>query len=613
MNNEKTKNNQNKNHGPMGAMSAPVEKAKNFKGTLKKLIKYLKPFKLQIIFVSIFAIGGSVFEIIGPKVLGNITTDIFNGVLAKVKGTGEIDFRAIGMTLLILIGLYLISTIFAYLRGFITSKVSANVSYNMRDQISKKFNKLPMKYFDKKTHGEILSRVTNDIDTINTNFQQILNQVLASIATIIGVTVMMLSINLTMTFATFLILPFSVFLMIFIMKGSQKHFSTQQKHIGNINSQVEEIYGGHNIVKAFNGEEKAIKNFKKENDTLYSSAWKSQFFSGMIMPLMKFISNLGYVLVSLLGGYLTIQGVIKVGDIVSFTQYARSFMQPIQQISQISNLIQATIAASERVFEVLDEEEETEDIQNPVSIKNIGGNITFEKIKFGYNDDKIVISNFNAKIKEGSKVAIVGPTGAGKTTIVKLLMRFYDLNSGQILIDNHNINDFKRSELRKLFGMVLQDPWLFNGTIKENIKYAKTNATEKEIIKASIAAHVEHFVETLSDGYETVIDEESSNISEGEKQLLTIARVILADPKILILDEATSSVDTRTETLIQSAMDKLMEGRTSFIIAHRLSTIKNADLILVMKDGNIVEQGNHEGLLKKKGFYEKLYNSQFDV
>lgn len=599
--------------GPMSGFRGPVDKAKDFKTTFKKLLKYLKSYKTGIIFVIILAIGGSVFSIVGPKILGNTTTDIFNGIIAKISGTGGIDFKSIGVTLLILLGLYFISGVFTYFRGLITSKISAKVSYDLRKQISEKFNKLPIKYFDKNTHGEVLSRVTNDIDVINQNFQQILNQTITSFATLIGVVVMMLTINVTMTFATFLILPFSAILMVFVMKKSQKHFVTQQEYLGNINGQVEEVYGGRNIVKAFNGEKKVVNKFISTNDTLYKSAWKSQFFSGLMMPLMTFIGNLGYVLVSILGGWLAVKGAIQVGDIVAFTQYARTFMQPIQQISQITNLIQATMAASERVFELLEEEEEVEDIENPVSIENIRGNIKFDKVKFGYDKDKTIIKGFSADIKKGAKIAIVGPTGAGKTTIVKLLMRFYDVDKGKILIDGNNIKDFKRTEFRKLFGMVLQDPWLFNGTIEENIEYGKVDATKEELDRASEAAHVHHFIETLSDGYKTVIDEESSNISEGQKQLLTIARVILTDPKILILDEATSSVDTRTEILIQSAMDKLMEGRTSFIIAHRLSTIKNADLILVMNNGDIVEQGTHKELLKKKGFYEKLYNSQFDV
>lgn len=598
---------------PKKPINLEEEKAKDLKGTIKKLLTYLKPYRISIIIVIIFAIGSATFSIVGPKILGSATTEIFNGLVSKVTGTGTgINFDKIGQILLSLLILYLISLFFSFIQGFIMSGVTQKIIYNLRKQISIKINKLPMKYFDTKTHGEILSRVTNDVDTLGQNLDQSLTQTITSITTLIGVLIMMFSISVTMTLAALIILPISMGLLTLVMGKTQKYFQQQQTYLGKINSHVEEIYGGHNIVKVFNGEEKAIETFDELNNTLYESAWKSQFLSGMMMPIMTFIGNIGYVVISILGGWLVIKNKIQVGDILSFTQYIRSFTQPLSQVAQVANLMQSTAAAAERVFEFLEEEEETPTVKNPVSTKHIEGNIEFDHIEFGYNPNKIIINDFSAKVKKGQKIAIVGPTGAGKSTMIKLLMRFYDVNKGEIKIDGHNIKDFDRHELRNLFGMVLQDTWLFSGSIKDNIRYGKLRATEEEVINAAKAAHVHHFITTLPDGYNMEINEEANNISQGQKQLLTIARVILADPKILILDEATSSVDTRTEILIQKAMDQLMEGRTSFIIAHRLSTIKNADLILVMDQGNIVEVGNHKELLKKDGFYAKLYNSQFE-
>lgn len=623
--NETMKKGSTGGRGPMGRgpMAGAGEKAKNFKGTMKKLISYLKPFTAFIIVVIIFAIGSAAFSIIGPKILGKVTTNIFEGLVGKVTGSGVgIDFEYIGRILLILLGLYVISTLFSFVQGFIMSGVTQKVSYNLRKEISEKINRMPLKYFDNKTHGEVLSRVTNDVDTVSQNLNQSMTQVITSITTLIGVLIMMISISGIMTLATLLILPISMLLISIVVKKSQKHFRNQQRYLGNVNGQVEEIYGGHNIVKAFNGEEEAIREFNKLNDKLYDSAWKSQFLSGMMMPIMTFVGNLGYVVVSILGGWLAIKNIIKVGDIQSFIQYVRSFNQPIAQSAQIANLMQSTAAAAERVFEFLDEEEEVQFAENPVKIKSplvaedegeeIQGGVNFENVRFGYKKDKIIINDFSAHVKPGQKVAIVGPTGAGKTTMVKLLMRFYDVNSGAILIDGHNIQDFNRQDLRSIFGMVLQDTWLFNGSIKENIRYGRLDATDEQVIAAAKAANVNHFVKTLPDGYDMILNEEANNVSSGQKQLLTIARAILADPKILILDEATSSVDTRTEVLIQKAMDNLMKNRTSFVIAHRLSTIRDADLILVMKDGDIVEQGTHNELLSAKGFYANLYNSQFE-
>ena len=613
MSNDKKEFNKRPMGGP-GPFQMSTEKAKNFKETMIALMKYLSIYKWGIILVIIFAIGSAAFSIVGPKILGDATTEIFNGLVAKVTGVtgGGINFDKIGELLFILLFLYIISMIFSFIQNYIMSDISQKVSYNLRKELSEKINRMPMKYFEKKTHGEILSRITNDVDTLSQNLNQSMTQVIASIALIIGVLFMMLSISPIMTLASLLILPISIGGMGFIIKKSQKHFKNQQEYLGHINGQVEEVYGGHDIVKVFNGEKETVKTFDDINNTLYSSAWKSQFLSGMMMPMIIFIGNIGYVIISILGGYLVIKNKLEVGSILSFTQYIRSFTQPLAQVAQVFTLLQSTAAAAERVFEFLNEEEEEQLVKNPVPIKDIKGEVIFKNVKFGYDEDKTIINNFNAKIKTGQKIAIVGPTGAGKTTMVKLLMRFYDVNSGEILIDGHNIKNFNRNKLRNIFGMVLQDTWLFNGTIKENIRYGKLTASDNDVMKAAIAAKVDHFVKTLPDGYDMELNEEANNISQGQKQLLTIARVILADPKILILDEATSSVDTRTEVLIQEAMDELMKGRTSFVIAHRLSTIKNADLILVMDNGDIVEQGKHSELLAKNGFYAKLYNSQFE-
>lgn len=596
-----------------GHMKMGQEKAKDFKGTMKKLISYLSPYKLAILLVIVFAIGSSVFNIVGPKILGNATTKIFEGLVSKVSNSGGgIDFDAIFRTLTILASLYIISSIFSFVQTFITSDISQKVSYNLRKSISEKINKLPLNYYDKKTNGEVLSRVTNDIDAISQNLNQILSQMITSATTLIGVLIMMLSISVTMTLVSLIVIPLSLVMIMLVVRKSQKHFRAQQEYLGHTNGHIEEMYSGHNIMKAFNGEEKAIEEFDKLSDTLYNSAWKSQFLSGMMMPIMTFIGNLGYVIVAIMGGFLAIRNKIQVGDILAFIQYVRSFMQPIAQTAQIANVMQQTAAAAERVFEFLEEEEVVEDVKNPISTEGIEGAVEFDHVRFGYNEDKIIINDFSINIKPGQKVAIVGPTGAGKTTIVKLLMRFYELNGGKILINGHDYRDFTRNDLRKIFGMVLQDTWLFNGSIMENIRYGRLDASDEQVIEAAKLAHAHHFIKTLADGYNMEINEEADNISQGQKQLLTIARAILSDPKILILDEATSSVDTRTEVLIQQAMENLMEGRTSFIIAHRLSTIKNADVILVMKDGDIVEQGTHEELLKSKGFYSELYNSQFE-
>ncbi|HBI6925609.1 TPA: ABC transporter ATP-binding protein [Clostridium perfringens] len=603
--------------GPMGRMGGgprAVEKAKDFKGTMKKLGVYLKPYSLSIAIVILFAIGSAAFSIVGPKILGKATTKIFEGLVQKITGVPDasIDFGYIGNIAMILVALYLVSSLFGIIQSFIMSGVAQKVSYNLRKQISEKMDTLPLNYFDTRTNGEVLSRITNDVDTVNQTLNQSLSQIITSVVTLIGVLIMMFSISWIMTLATFIILPVSMVLISLVVKKSQKYFKSQQEYLGHLNGQVEEVYGGHNIMKAFNREEASTKDFDELNNTLYKSAWKSQFLSGMMMPIMSFVGNLGYVLVSILGGWLTIKSVITVGDIQAFIQYVRSFNQPISQMAQVANIMQSTAAAAERVFEFLDEEDEVKDPVNSVDPSEIIGEVEFEDVHFGYNEDKIIINDFSVDVKPGQKVAIVGPTGAGKTTIVKLLMRFYDINSGSIKIDGHDIRDFKRADLRNLFGMVLQDTWLFNGTIMENLRYGRLDATDAEVKEAAKAAHVDHFVKTLPDGYNMVLNEEASNISQGQKQLLTIARAFLKDPKLLILDEATSSVDTRTELLIQKAMEKLMEGRTSFIIAHRLSTIRDADLILVMKDGDIVEQGNHEELLEKGGFYSSLYNSQFE-
>lgn len=602
-----------KRFGPGAKNGQVVEKAKDFKGTTKKLIKdYLSQYKLKLIIVFIFAIGSTIFAIVGPKILGNATTEIFNGLISKISGGSGIDFGKIGGILITLLILYVISTFFSLIQGFTMTHVAQKLTYRLRTDLVKKINKLPMSYFDKRTNGEVLSIITNDIDTLSQNLNQSVTQIITSMCTIIGIAIMMVSISIPMTLVSILILPISGLIVGLIAKKSQKYFKKQQDYLGHVNGQVEEIYGGHLIVKAFNGEEKAIKEFTNANDELYHSAWKSQFLSGVMHPIMNFIGNIGYVAVAILGGYYAAQGIITVGNIQSFIQYNKQFTQPIGQIAQISSMIQSMIAAAERVFDFLEEPEEKETNKGNIDENNIKGNIEFKNVEFKYdNSDRTIINNFSAKIKQGQKIAIVGPTGAGKTTIVKLLMRFYDVNKGEILIDGHNIKDFTRGDLRKQFGMVLQDTWLFGGTVKDNIKYGKPEATMSEVIEAAKAANVHHFIKTLPNSYDMVINEESTNISAGQKQLLTIARVILTDPKILILDEATSSIDTRTELQIQSAMDNLMKGRTSFIIAHRLSTIKNADLILVMNNGDIVEKGTHEELLKQKGFYADLYNSQF--
>ncbi|MGN0404848.1 MAG: ABC transporter ATP-binding protein [Bariatricus sp.] len=595
-------------HGPMKS----TEKAKDFGGTMKKLINYMSVYKIGIFFVAVFAIGSTVFSILGPKVLGKATTEIFNGLVSKISGGDGIDFGKIGKILIGLLCLYAVSALLSFLQGFIMTGISQKMTYRMRKEISEKINRLPMKYFDKTTHGEVLSRVTNDVDTLSQSLNQSATQLITSVTTLIGVLVMMLSISPLMTIVALLILPISMVLVSTIVKHSQKFFKSQQEYLGHINGQVEEVYGGHNIVKAFNKEEDVIRTFDETNEILYQSAWKSQFLSGMMMPIMQFVGNLGYVGVSILGGYLAIRKTIEVGDIQSFIQYVRSFTQPIQQVAQVANMLQSTAAASERVFEFLGEEEEDQVVEHPVSVEGLEGNVTFDHVQFGYNPDHVIIHDFSAEVHQGQKIAIVGPTGAGKTTMIKLLMRFYDVNKGAILVDGHNVRDFNRSELREMFGMVLQDTWLFNGTIEDNIRYGKLDATHEEVVAAAKAAHVHRFVQTLPNGYQMELNEEASNVSQGQKQLLTIARAILADPKILILDEATSSVDTRTEVQIQKAMDNLMKGRTSFVIAHRLSTIRDADLILVMKDGDIIEQGRHEELLAKGGFYAELYNSQFE-
>lgn len=615
-NTEQTTNKPPRMRGPMGGGPhgghGPAEKAKDVKGTTKKLANRLSEHKIAIIIVMIFAIGSTIFSIVGPKILGNATTEIYTGLMNKINGTGGIDFAKIGKIILFALGLYAVSALFSMIQSYIMAGVAQKATYKIRNELTEKINKLPMKYFDKKTNGEVLSIISNDVDTLSTGLNQSITQIITSIFTIIGILVMMLSISWEMTLVSLLILPISAVILKKVIGKSQKYFVKQQEYLGHVNGQVEEVYGGHNIVKVFGRENEAIKEFEKDNQELYKSGWRSQFLSGLMHPLMNFVGNVGYVAVAILGGYFAVKGRITVGNIQSFIQYNKQFTQPIGQVAQISSTIQSMLAAAERIFEFLEEKEEVEDVKNPLSTDGLKGNIKFEHVHFGYDPEKTIINDFNADVKDGQKIAIVGPTGAGKTTMVKLLMRFYDVNSGAILLDGHNIKEFKRGELRKMFGMVLQDTWLFGGTIKENIKYSKPDATDSEVIEAAKAAHVHHYIKTLSKGYDAKINEESTNISAGQKQLLTIARVILANPKILILDEATSSIDTRTEQQIQSAMDNLMEGRTSFIIAHRLSTIKNADLILVMDHGDIVEQGNHEELLAKDGFYAKLYNSQFE-
>ncbi len=599
--------------GPMGhGPGMPGEKAKDFKGTMKKLMSYLGEFKAAIFFVVLFAVGSTVFNIAGPKILGKATTELFNGLVGKVSGGAGIDFGRIGRILVFLLGLYVCSALFSFIQGYLMTGISQKMTYRMRREISEKIQRLPMDYFDKISHGEILSRITNDVDTLSQSLNQSATQMITSTATIIGVLVMMLSISPLMTLIALLILPVSVGFISAIVKRSQKYFKDQQEYLGHVNGQVEEVYGGHNIVKAFNKEADVIAEFDRDNDILCESAWKSQFLSGMMMPIMQFVGNLGYVAVVILGGYLAMKKTIEVGDIQSFIQYVRNFTQPIQQAAQVANMLQSTAAASERVFEFLDEKEEDQTVPDAVSIEGLEGRVEFDHVRFGYNPQHTIIHDFSAQVEPGQKIAIVGPTGAGKTTMVKLLMRFYDVNSGAIKVDGHDIRDFNRSELREMFGMVLQDTWLFQGSIEDNIRYGKLDASREEVEEAAKAAYVHRFVQTLPGGYGMELNEEAGNVSQGQKQLLTIARAILADPKILILDEATSSVDTRTEVRIQKAMDNLMKGRTSFIIAHRLSTIRDADLILVMKDGDIIEQGNHEELLAQDGFYAELYNSQFE-
>ena len=608
-----SENSRRPSRGPMGRGRMNGEKAKDFSGAVKKLLRYMSKYKIRLIGMMIFAIVGTVFNIVGPKILGKATTELFNGLVAKVNGTGGIDFDKIGKILLWTLGLYLCSAAFSFVQGFIMTGISNDVSYSLRKDISGKMNRLPMKYYESRTYGEVLSRITNDVDTLQQGLNQSITQLITSVTTLIGVFIMMLSINVWMTLCALLILPCSMFIISKVMKRSQKYFRQQQKYLGDVNGQVEEVYAGQNIVKAFNKEDAVMATFEETNKKLYESGWKSQFFSGMMMPIMQFVGNIGYVMVALLGGFMTIKGAIEVGDIQSFFQYIRNFTQPVQQIAQVTNMMQSAAAASERVFEFLEEEEEEQTVEHPVTLENgVEGHVTFEHVSFGYRPDQIIIKDFSEQVQPGQKIAIVGPTGAGKTTLVKLLMRFYDVNSGRILIDGHDIREFDRRNLRECFSMVLQDTWLFNGTIMENIRYGRLDATDEEVIAAAKAAHAHRFIQTLPEGYNTVLNEEASNVSQGQKQLLTIARAILADNRLLILDEATSSVDTRTEERIQKAMDNLMKGRTSFVIAHRLSTIKDADVILVMKDGDIIEQGNHEELLAMNGFYANLYNSQFE-
>lgn len=597
-----------------GKGPGPIEKPKDFKGTIKKLVNsYLYEYKIRILIVIIFSIASTVFAIVGPKILGNATTEIFVGLINKINGKSGIDFMKIGKILLSLLGLYCISMLCSVIQGFIMTNIAQKITYKLRNDIAKKINKLPMNYFDKKTNGEILSVITNDVDTMSQNLNQSITEIIRAICTIIGIFIMMLSINVIMTMISLVILPIAAFIVKVIVGKSQKYFKKQQDYLAYVNGQVEEVYGGYTIVKAFNGEEKAVSEFEKANEELRKSAWRAQFLSGLMHPFMNFISNIGYVAVAIVGGYFAVKGKITVGNIQSFITYNKQFTQPIGQIAQVSGSIQSMIAAAERVFEFLEEKEEVPTVEEPKHIEGLKGNVKFNHVNFGYDENKIVINDFSADVKEGQKIAIVGPTGAGKTTMVKLLMRFYDVNNGAILFDGNNIKEFDRGELRQEFGMVLQDTWLFEGSVKENIRYGRLDATDEEVVNAAKAARVHHFIETLPHGYDMILNEESSNVSQGQKQLLTIARVILADPKVLILDEATSSIDTRTEIEIQKAMDELMKGRTSFIIAHRLSTIKNADLILVMDHGDIVEQGNHEELLERNGFYANLYNSQFDT
>ncbi len=596
----------------MGPPGVSIEKAKDFKGTLRKLINYVGSYKIGMIIVFIVAIASTIFSIAGPKILGNATQELYTGLIAKINGSGGIDFTAISKILLFLLGLYILSAIFSYIESWVMSGISKKTTYRLRKEISEKIKKLPMRYFDSKTTGETLSVITNDVDTLQQSLNGSATELVTSIVTVIGIFIMMCTINISLAILTALVLPIASIFVVMVMKRSQKYFQNQQKYLATVDGEVEEMLGGHAVVKAFNAEEKLIGEFEKENKKLYEAGWKSQFLSGLMHPIMNFIGNLNYAIIAIVGAYFCAKGRITVGNIQSFIQYSKNFTQPIARLAQVMNQIQSMIAAAERIFEFLEETEEEDKGSLEVPIENIKGNIEFKHVKFGYNKDKIIIKDFNAKVKSGQKIAIVGPTGAGKTTMIKLLMRFYTVHEGEILIDGHNINEFKRSDLRNIFGMVLQDTWLFSGTIMENLRYGKLNATDDEVIEASKTAHVHHFIQTLPEAYNMILNEETNNVSGGQKQLLTIARAILADPKVMILDEATSNVDTRTEVLIQKAMDELMKGRTSFIIAHRLSTIKNADLILVMKEGDIVEVGNHEELINQNGFYAELYNSQFE-
>ena len=588
------------------------EKAKDFKGTIGKLFRYIGKYKAAVVVVAIFAIGSTVFNVVCPKVLGKATTALSEGIMNKITGNGGIDFTYIGKILLFCLGLYVLSVAFSFVQGFIMTGITQKVCYRMRREVSEKINRMPMSYFESRTYGEVLSRITNDIDTMGNGLNQSITQLITSVSTVIGVIVMMLTISPLMTLISVLILPISIMLMMFVIKKSQRFFKQQQEYVGHINGQVEEVYGGHNVIKAFNKENDVRREFHETNETLYKSAWKSQFFSGLMQPIMMFVGNLGYVAVAISGAALAIRGTIQIGDIQAFIQYVKNLTQPVQQVAQVTNMMQQMAAAAERVFELLEEKEEEQIVENPVSTEGIKGEVTFEHVKFGYNPDQIIIKDFSAHVKPGQQVAIVGPTGAGKTTMVKLLMRFYDVDSGSITLNGHDVRDFDRSALREGFGMVLQDTWLFKGTIMENIRYGRLDATDEEVIAAAKAANADHFIRTLPGGYQMELNEDASNVSQGQKQLLTIARAILADNRILILDEATSSVDTRTEQRIQTAMDNLMRGRTSFVIAHRLSTIRDADLILVMRDGDIVEQGTHDQLIEKGGFYADLYNSQFE-
>ena len=597
--------------GPRGGM-APAEKAKDFKGSMKNLIKYIGNYKFAVLVVMIAAAVSTVFAVIGPKILGNATTELAKGLMKKIQGTGVIDMDAIANILVTVLVIYVVSVIFMFIQGWLMTGITQKICYRMRKEISEKINRMPLKYFESRTYGEVLSRITNDVDTLGMGLNQSITQIITSICTVIGILVMMLSISPLMTLIAVIILPVTIVLLSLVVKVSQKHFRDQQKYLGDINGIVEESYSGHLIIKSYNKEDETVEEFEKTNEVLYKSAWKSQFLSGMMMPITALVGNLGYAAVALSGGMLAIQGVISIGDIQAFVQYVKNFTQPIQQMSQVINQVQSMAAAAERVFEFLGEEEEERTAENPVDVNSVKGNVEFEHVKFGYNEDKIIIHDFSASVKQGQRIAIVGPTGAGKTTMVKLLMRFYDVNDGAVKIDGHNVKEFNRRELREALGMVLQDTWLFNGTIMENIRFGRLDATDEEVVAAAKAAHADRFIRTLPNGYNMVLNEDASNVSQGQKQLLTIARAILADNPILILDEATSSVDTRTESRIQRAMNNLMKGRTSFIIAHRLSTIKDADLILVMRDGDIVEQGTHGELLSKNGFYAELYNSQFE-